>query len=251
MSKNLAVGVAIGIFVATLMGFVAGLPSVEAKDVAGVFAGVLGGILGALGAAGAVYLTFEGQRRIVQDANQALIKALWNDATSLLRVAHGEAQWWRREADDQRIGATQSRLLDHFDLAVFDANLHRIGDIPIRAADSLLTLRSHIALTKSMHKAFYDVEDRILSSVRKVDMPQDEAMHTLRVNKIRIFEGLARIAAAARNAARALDPDGTYDAERRATFSPEEWEIVGPEFERANDFADQMLERQRAGVPPF
>lgn len=245
--RNSSFSAALGILVGLCGGFLVGLWYSESKDITGALGGVIGGIIGALGAAIAVHLTFEEQRRVQKDVNQALIKALWNDACCLQDLSYREARWWERELQDHRFGATEERLFDHLESVVLESNLHRIGDIPDRAADALLAMRSAITVVRSAHRTFYAMEDKIIEHVASKKLSQEEGYRRLHVNKMATFRGLCRVSVAARLAAHLLDTDQAYQKEREATFSPEEWKKRGPEIEEMNEFADQILERRRTG----
>jgi len=247
IERNFGVSAILGILAALCIGFVAGIWSAESKDIVGAMGNVLGGIVGALGAAVAVYLTFEGQRKIERDKVQALIKALWNDACCLQDLAYREAQWWKNELKDSRFGATEERLLDHFESVVLDNNLHRIGDIPDRIVDALLVMRSWTNVVKSAHKSFYACEDKIFEHVKIGKLSEKEGNDRLRLNKKKTFDGLCRVSVAARAAALLLDPAHAFEKERQATYSSEEWAVRGPELLAMNEFTDAILRAMQAG----
>lgn len=246
--QNLASAILLFILIVPAWIFLAFLFQTEAKDVAGALGNVVGGIIGALGAALAVYFTFEGQRRDTKDSNDRLRKAFWNDVCCVQVHAFVEAQWWKKEMLDTRFGATQPRLLDHLESAVLENNLDRIGDIPARASDSLLVMRSGITAVKAMHNVFYDSEDVIIRMAKGGTMSKDDAVKAMNANKAKIFHGLCKVSTEARQAALILDEGGIFEKERRASFSEEEWSKREPEFREMNEFADAILDRRRKGI---
>ena len=127
------------------------------------FAGaVVGALLGALASIVVWLLTYRESISSHQRERRQLINALWADTIGLQDVLYREAEWWQEASKVDSLG-TERSILGHFDTAVFNANLHRIGEIPVPAADALLALRAGVIALRQMIEIFYRSEAQMIT----------------------------------------------------------------------------------------
>lgn len=171
-------------------------------------------------------------------------QALWTEIGSLYGTAFDEAQWWKKEMKDKRIGVTEKRLVPHFQAVILNANLSRITDVKPEVADALIELRANLLILPEKIEFFYGVEDKLIEEVKAKQMTEARAVEILTVNKLKIFESLMRLAGRGRRGCLLLDPDGAFEAEREKSFTKEVW----AKRKESDDAMNEILDKRNKHV---
>ncbi|MEL3892534.1 hypothetical protein V6B08_19815 [Ferrovibrio sp. MS7] len=175
-----------------------------------------------------------------EKAKRNFRQALWTEISSLYGTAYDEAQWWKNEAAESRYGATEKRLLNHFQAGVLNANLARITDIKPRVADSLIALRAFTLILPEKIEFYYEVEDKILAGVKADCMTEVVAIEILTRNKKKMCDFLMRLAGGGRKCSQLLDQDGDFEEERARSFNPKHWALRKASDDEMNNELDEL-----------
>ena len=184
---------------------------------------LLGSFLGVVASAFIWFLTHWQKIRETEKSKEAFREVLWTELGGLQDVAYREAQWWQNELTHHQFGETEARLFAHIQAGLLKANLSRITDVPIRAADALVTLQSTVVILHDSFRQFYPSEDKLIDQTQKKIITTQHASGQMKANKEKIFNALIRIAAQARYVERLLDEGHKFEKKRRASFSANEW----------------------------
>jgi hypothetical protein len=182
----------------------------------------LGAIIGAaLGAVASIfvwvlaYAETEARRR---KEKHALVVALWADTIALQDVLYREAAWWSSATQQNHLDI-ERRVRSHFDTPVFNANMHRIGELSLAAGDGLLVLRAGVIALRELMDLYYVLDREMVEGPERPGAGGADRLATSKRSRRRIHQDMLDTAVRARITARHLDADGEFARQRASILA--------------------------------
>lgn len=192
------------------------------------FGSMIGASLGAAAAIFAVLIQLRIQfRKNEEDKNLStknLKRIVWTEMAGLSRLAITESKFWKSLQDRDPLDCPQ-RFVGNFVCNVLDANLNRLSELEIAAADQLIVVKKQlVGFHAAVASCFQFLGD--WRAKRRTDLTESHAREIYMRRTEDIYKILMEIAARAKVAASRLDSTGMFLAERKNFYTVDQWKKI-------------------------